>query len=171
MFEIFGERLEGPPGLVGALDLDGRLVARVDGPGLDPGGEVGDERVRQFRLLRRHLHVRLEVADIAKEQTFVGLAGHDDRSARIAAFLPAGLRIEGEAAFQFLGLGAMALVAVFGEGRTDLLLEESDASRVVGGDAAAGGEQGEGEAQAAHARTGLITWPWTSVKRRFTPLW
>ena len=44
VFEIFGERLEGPPGLIGAFDLHGRLVARVDGPGLDPGGEVGDER-------------------------------------------------------------------------------------------------------------------------------
>ena len=111
------------------------------------------------------------MADIAKEQAFVGFSGDDDRGARITAFLPAGLGVEGEAAFQFLRLGAMAFVAVLGERRADLLFEESDASRVVGGDAAAGGEQGEGEAQAAHARTGLITWPWTSVKRRFTPLW
>ena len=65
----------------------------------------------------------------------------------------------------------MAFVAVLGEGRPDLLFEERHASGVVGGDDADGSEQGEGEAQAAHARTGLMTWPWTSVKRRFTPLW
>ena len=140
VLEFLGERLEGPPGFIGAFDLDGRLVARVDGPGLDPGGEVGDERVGQLRFLRRHLHVRLEVADVTKEQAFVGFARDDDRGARIAAFLPAGLGVEREAAFQFLGLGAMAFVAVLGEGRADLLFEERDATRVVGGDDASDGE-------------------------------
>jgi hypothetical protein len=34
----------------------------------------------------------------------------------------------------------MAFVTMFGEGRADLLFEERDATRVVGGDDAAGGE-------------------------------
>ena len=74
------------------------------------------------------------MADIAKDQAFVGFARDDDRGARIAAFLPAGLGVEGEATFQFLRLGAMAFVAVLGEGRPDLLFEERHAARIVGGD-------------------------------------
>ena len=59
---------------------------------------------------------------------------------------------------------------MFDEYRSDLLFEESDASRVVGGDERSRREQEEGD-DVSHARTGLMTCPWTSVKRRFTPLW
>ena len=46
VLELLGERLKRPPRLVGPLRFDRRLVARIDGAGLDPGGEVGDDRVR-----------------------------------------------------------------------------------------------------------------------------
>ena len=170
VLEFFGERLERPPGLVGALGLSGGLIARVDGPGLDPGGEVGDDGVGQLGLLRRHLEVGLEVADRAQEESLVWLARDDDRFAGIPAFLPAGLGVEVESALHLLGLGAVAFVALLDEHRTDLLLEESRAGGIVGRGETACREQEEG-GDDSHARIGLMTWPWTSVKRRFTPLW
>jgi hypothetical protein len=50
----------------------------------------------------------------------------------------------------------MALVAMFDEHRTDLLFEESDASRVVGGHEGSRDKQEE-DKEASHARIGLMT--------------
>ena len=84
------------------------------------------------------------MSDVAEEEAFVWLTRDDRRETSVAAFQPAGLGIEIESALQFLGLGAMALVAMFDEHRSDLLFEEGYASRVVGGDDACGSEQSEG---------------------------
>ncbi len=63
VLEFFGERLERPPGLVGPLRFGGGLRARIGGAHLDPGRQVGQHGVRQLRLLRRHLHILLDVQD------------------------------------------------------------------------------------------------------------
>ena len=155
MLELLGQRLERPPGLVGALRFAGGLRARVRCAHADPSRQVGQDGVGQLGLLRRHLHVRLRVQDRAEEEALVRLAGDDDRLAGVAAFLPSSLGVEVKAALQFLGLRAVALVAVLREHRADLLFEESDAGRIIGGGGGDGGEQEGGEA--SHARIGLMT--------------
>ena len=65
--------------------------AGIGGALRDPGGKVGGDGVGEFRLLRRHREVVVEVADGAEQQAFLGFAGDDDRLAGIAAFLPARL--------------------------------------------------------------------------------
>ncbi|MEY3958659.1 MAG: hypothetical protein RJA37_1262 [Verrucomicrobiota bacterium] len=175
VLELLCQRLKRPPGLVGAFRLGGRLRARVRRAHADPGRQVGEHRVGQLRLLRRHLHVLLQVEHRAQQQAFVGLARDDDRLAGVAAFLPPGLGVEIEAALEFLGLGAVALVAVLGQHWSYLLLEEGDAGRIIGGGGGDCGQQEGGEesgGRSHHLVPELVFAASTSnsliVKRRLT---
>ena len=132
------------------------MVARVSGAGFDPGDEVRHDRVRQLWLLRRHLEVRFEVLNGAQQETLVRLARYNDGLARFAAFLPPGFGVEVKPTLQFLGLGAVAFIAMLDENRANLLLEERDAGRVVRGCRDERCQQECGQ-QNSHTRIGLMT--------------
>ena len=119
-----GERLQRPPRrFVCALRFE-RAVARIGRAHFHPRHEVGDDRVRQLRLLRRHGRVGVLVPHGLDELARVRLAGDDSGLPAVAASLPARARVEKQPGLQLFRLRAMALVAVLHEHRPDLLLEE-----------------------------------------------
>ena len=120
------DRLEGPM-LAGVnladLATDRRAVA---GPWVwrahfHPLHQVGDGGIREL-FLRRHLHA-VQVSNGLNQQTLVGLAGNEGRAA-FATLANAILGIQPQLALQFLGGGAVALVAVGNQHRADFLLEK-----------------------------------------------
>ena len=100
------------------------------GPGStqgDPAGEDGD-------FLRAELavggHLEPRIVDRLDDQALLGLAGHDRRP-RLAPFEDGLQRVEPQAPFLFLV--AVARVALLGEQRPDVLLEEVLAGGLGGG--------------------------------------
>ena len=63
--------------------------------------------------------------------------------------------VEAEPAFKLLGLGAVTFVALLDEHRADLLFEEGDTGRIVGGDDTQGSQQGEGVRKSENCFHGL----------------
>ncbi|KAF0179756.1 MAG: hypothetical protein FD161_1098 [Limisphaerales bacterium] len=124
------EGLEGPVfphgGGVHAGFGDGDAFARVGGAELHPLFERGDFLGAE-RALGRHLKRLVLPAHGLDEAALLRFAGDDD-GAVVAAFLPAGLRVETEAGLLFLL--AVALLAMRDEERADFRLEEGVA---VGG--------------------------------------
>ena len=84
--------------------------------------------VAQLVVLRRYLKVLVKVFDRADEPAFSGITGND-HGAGIAASFPASLRVEQEAAFEFLRFGAVAFVAMLREQWADDLLEKLELAR------------------------------------------
>ena len=116
---VSGGELRSPVDWPRRLRGMGRAIAA--GPGCtqgDPAGEDGD-------FLRAELagggHLEPLVVDRLDEQALVGLAGHDRRS-RLAPLENRLQRVEPQA--PFLLLVAVARVAVLGQERPDVLLEE-----------------------------------------------
>ena len=105
--------------------LRGRSHARIGRAQFDPGHEVGDLAVRKLLAFRRHLQIGIGVADGFDEHTFFRIAGNDHRAV-LAAFEQAFVGIEQQAAFDLLGLLAVAFVAVVGEEWADFVFEELD---------------------------------------------
>ena len=89
---------------------------------VDPRGEIGDDAVRQAAF-RRHLEVRIAIADGPDEQALLRGARHDGGTG-VAAREQSGAGIRAKAALQLLAISGMALEAVFGEDGPDALLEE-----------------------------------------------
>ena len=63
--------------------------------------------------------------DAADEQARIRIPGHNRGLAAVAAFFPAGFRIQQQVAFELLGTGAMTGIAMFYQYRTDFLFKES----------------------------------------------
>ncbi len=118
--------LEGPV-LPAHLKVDARAgpcgarVARVGRAHGDPVFEDLD-LVGGKPALRRHLHVGVGVADGFEDQAGAGFSG-DDRRTVVAACLPAGFRVEGEAALDFAAV-RMALKAALLKHGQHLLFKE-----------------------------------------------
>ena len=116
-----------------ARSTDGRAAApagpvlRVGRAHLDPGLEVGDDRVGELGL-RGHPELVVAVADRPDQQALVRVAGHDRRAgvAPAAEALPA---VEQEPAAQLLGGARVALAALRRQHGPDLRLEESPPAR------------------------------------------
>jgi hypothetical protein len=144
-------RLEAPPfhalgGDLGPRAREGflcRLIARVRRAEGDPFLEIRDHRWFELRALGGHLEVVLLVLDRAEQQALGGFAGDDHRAA-LAALLPAGARVEAEAAL--LLLRAVALVTMLGEDGADALFKKLRLLRRERGKrGSAGDEQREAE--------------------------
>ena len=69
------------------------------------------------------MEVGIDVTNRLDHPALFWIPRHDDR-AGLAAFEQPIPTIEQEAAFDFLGLGAVAFVAVVGQNRADFVLEE-----------------------------------------------
>ena len=119
------------PELAGGREVDSlgsrrRLLdARVGGPLIDPGREVGDDCVREFSL-RRHLE-RLLLQGL-NEQTLFCIAGNDRRPG-VASLEQGRAAIERESPLDALGLGRMALVTLTDQDGANLALKEFDLRR------------------------------------------
>jgi len=100
-------------------------VARVWRPHFDPCFQAGDLLIRKFFVFRRHLQIRISIADRFDEQARVGIP-RDDDWAGVTALKECLASIEAQTAFDFLGRLAMAPIAVFAEQRPDLFFEEID---------------------------------------------
>ena len=121
----FGHRLKCPM-LFGRIDpglLGDRRDARIWRAYFHPRDEIRDLRFGQLLALRRHLQIRIGVPDRFDERAFVGVAGDDHWSA-VAAGEQSFASVERQAAFDFLGLLAVALVAMVGEDGPDFVLKE-----------------------------------------------
>ena len=98
----------------------GRLRFGPGGSGFNPGPNVLDDRCRK-RSRRRHLQMRVPVADGPVESTLERLPGHHHRP-RPAAPKQGGSGVQTEA--RFLPFGTMAGNAVGGQNRANSLLEK-----------------------------------------------
>ena len=122
------DRLEGPVvrllvRLRSGPCLDGSgLRFREHRPLVDPRGEIGHDAVRQAAF-RRHLEVRIAIADGLDEQALLRGSGHDGGPG-VAAREQSRAGIRAKAALQLLAISGMALEAVLGEDGPDALLEE-----------------------------------------------
>ena len=100
------------------------LLARIRRPHRDPFLEVGDYRIIEL-VFGWHLEVAILVMDRREEETFLWFERHHRRP-RIPAEPRPLARVEEEPALHLLALGRVAFIAVFHEGRADLLLKEFD---------------------------------------------
>ena len=133
-----GERAKRPP-LAGLVPVDALLRfhggdrvggTRVGRAPAHPGLEIGDD-VRGQLLVRRHRNVLARVAQRLNEQARVGIARREGGTGE-TALLHARARVEQQAALQFFGRGAVTLVTILGQHRTDLALEKRDLLRSGG---------------------------------------
>ena len=157
-----GEGLEGPPlfaaleysgpvGFFGELFFGRWVIAGVGGTGGDPLFEVGEDVGVEFGAVFGHFEIGVFVADGLEEERCGGVAGDEGR-AGVAAGLPAGARVEEEAAF-LLGGGAMAFVAFLSEDGADAGLEEFELLGCRGGDERAERNEKGRKKNAFHARS------------------
>ena len=110
------------------VDRGQRFVPRIGCAHVDPGLEISDHLVGKFA---RGRHLEAVVLERCQQETLILVAGHHRRTALAPLGHPAP-RIDEQAGLQLAGpqgVGRMALVAVLGEDRPDLLLEEGDLLR------------------------------------------
>ena len=114
--------LPADPGVRGRTSLR-HETPRIRRAAFHPFGEVGNLLVGQLFPFRGHLQVLIGVIDRGDQEAFVGMARHDV-IARAPAVQQRLARIEHEAALHFVGVAAVAFVAIVRQHRPDLVFEE-----------------------------------------------
>ena len=153
-----GDGLEGPEFTAGFEidfafgDFGGGLVARIGRAHFHPLFEVAD-LVGGERAFGRHLAVAILVADGLDEAAFFRVAG-DDGGAGFTAGEETVAGVEGEAAFEFLGVSAVAFVAAVDEDGADAFFEEVELLAGGFGGAGAGGGGDENQDQRDNSERG-----------------
>ena len=111
-----------PVGVLFELIRRGRVVARIGGAHRDPGAEIFDDLRVELRSVFRHLEIFDFVGDAAEKEGIVRFSGDKSR-ARLAAFFPAGSRVEKESTLCLRCLG-VTFVALLREDGADARFEE-----------------------------------------------
>src|SRR5262249_25812045 len=139
---------------------------RDEGPVLLPFCPFGDPTPQRLDLTRRevasrarrwHALVRVFRRDPADQFALVRPVGNND----LRSFA-----IEAQVRLALGGVGAVALVTVFGNDGPDVAIE---ADRVVRREGARGQESERNRNKLSHARMSLTTLPYTSVRRKSRP--